>query len=128
MSGKQHLADARRRAEEALAEWKRAWILGCADTPAGVATAAIALKSGLEALLAAGPEAPPPPSDEVREAAERTRYATAPDRGDNRVPYCSEQCPQHDGKRCRIMGVRPSSICEPEVLNLLADLAARGGE
>ena len=60
--------DARRRAEEALAEWKRAWILGCADTPAGVATAAIALKSGLEALLDAAPEAPQ--SAEVREAAE----------------------------------------------------------
>jgi len=70
----------------------------------------------------------PPAADEVREAAGGTRYATRPDRGDNRVPYCSEQCPQHDGKRCRIMGVQPSLICEPEVLNLLADLATRGGE
>ncbi len=61
----------------------------------------------------------------LEKAAPVTRCATRPFRGDNRVPYCDEMCPQHDGKRCRIMGVRPSSICEPEVLNLLADLASR---
>lgn len=67
-----------------------------------------------------------PPGDvaAVREAAE-VRYATRPSRDDRRVPYCDEQCPQHDGKRCRLMGVQPSSICEPEVLNLIAAIAAR---
>ncbi len=31
------------------------------------------------------------------------------------VPYCSEQCPHHDGKRCRLTGGRPQAICEPAV-------------
>ena len=31
------------------------------------------------------------------------------------VPACDESCPQHDGKRCEIMGRRPSSVCEPAV-------------
>lgn len=68
--------DARRRAEEALAEWKRAWILGCAATPAGVATAAIALKSGLEALLAAGPGAKAPGYDRIAELEQLRAAAT----------------------------------------------------
>lgn len=44
--------------------------------------------------------------------------AARPDTDDSGVPYCSEQCPQHDGKRCRLMGVRPSSICEPRVVEM----------
>lgn len=74
-------------------------------------------------LVAVARESAPAPLPPAAAEA-RTRYATRPSRGDNRVPYCDEQCPQHDGKRCRIMGCRPSSICEPEVLNLLADLDA----
>ena len=31
------------------------------------------------------------------------------------VPFCSEECPHHDGKRCRLIGFRPSGICEPVV-------------
>jgi len=88
------------------------------------------LVGDIEALRAAlrATASPAPGSEAVREAAE-TRFATRPDRGDNKVPYCSEQCPQHDGKRCRIMGGRPSAICEPEVLNILSDVAAlRGGQ
>ena len=34
---------------------------------------------------------------------------------DNGCPFCSEDCPEHDGKRCRMMGMRPSAICEPAV-------------
>lgn len=40
-------------AEEALVAWRTAWLAGCAETPAGIATAAIGLKTALEALLAA---------------------------------------------------------------------------
>lgn len=39
---------------------------------------------------------------------------------DSHVPLCTESCPQHDGKRCRLMGFRPSSICEP-VVELMAE-------
>lgn len=31
------------------------------------------------------------------------------------VPFCSESCESHDGKRCELTGNRPSSICEPTV-------------
>lgn len=71
MSGEQHLADARRRAEEALAEYDRLW--GAAHATNAYGRAVVGLASALRALLAAGPEAPPPPSDAVREAAEVVR-------------------------------------------------------
>lgn len=88
--------------------------------------AVVRVEDGLRAVILAALASPPaaPARDEVREAAE-VRYATRPSRDDRRVPYCDEQCPQHDGKRCRLMGVQPSSICEPEVLNLIAAIAAR---
>ena len=41
-----------------------------------------------------------------------------PDRDRNGVPWCSDSCPQHDGKRCRLLGLRPVSICEPAVVEL----------
>ena len=31
------------------------------------------------------------------------------------LPLCTESCPSHDGKRCRVLGQRPSRICEPAV-------------
>lgn len=32
------------------------------------------------------------------------------------LPWCTrEDCPAFDGKRCRVVGARPSSICEPAV-------------
>lgn len=32
------------------------------------------------------------------------------------VPYCSERdCTHYDGKRCELMGQRPSRVCEPAV-------------
>lgn len=32
------------------------------------------------------------------------------------VPYCTrEECGSYDGKRCRAMGFRPDTICEPAV-------------
>ena len=31
------------------------------------------------------------------------------------VPLCDESCSHHDGKRCQLMGFRPSAICEPVV-------------
>lgn len=36
------------------------------------------------------------------------------------LPYCTEACPQHDGKRCRVIGNRPSSICEPAMEDMAA--------
>lgn len=51
------------------------------------------------------------------------------------VPNCTtDECPQYDGKRCRLLGFRPDSICEPAVVrltsritepeNMLSDLLA----
>lgn len=31
------------------------------------------------------------------------------------IPRCSESCVQYDCKRCRVIGQRPESICEPAV-------------
>ena len=31
------------------------------------------------------------------------------------TPQCHEECVQHDGKRCRLIGFRPESLCEPTV-------------
>ena len=39
------------------------------------------------------------------------------------VPFCSEECPHHDGKRCRLLGSRPDSICEPVVTQMAKALA-----
>lgn len=40
------------------------------------------------------------------------------------VPYCRDACQHHDGKRCRLLGLRPSTICEPAVQALAAELDA----
>lgn len=45
----------------------------------------------------------------------------------NGVPYCSHDCPSHDGKRCEILGYTPSVVCEPAVQEMakkMADLRA----
>ena len=47
-----------------------------------------------------------------------------PDWDDHLVPRCSGHCRQHDGKRCRIMGQRPTALCEPAV-DMMADLLSR---
>ena len=38
--------------------------------------------------------------------------------GESGVPFCNENCPQHDGKRCRVLGMRPDNICEPTVVEM----------
>lgn len=39
------------------------------------------------------------------------------------VPWCSEEeCPQYDGKRCELIGGRPSGICEPAVKDMAAEI------
>jgi hypothetical protein len=38
------------------------------------------------------------------------------------VPWCDENCPKHDGKRCTELGFRPSAICEPAVRDLVQAL------
>lgn len=36
---------------------------------------------------------------------------------DESVPICSDdKCQHFDGKRCRVIGDRPSRICEPAVM------------
>lgn len=52
----------------------------------------------------------------VRCGPDEIRPSVDPDDG---VPDCTQgECPQYDGKRCRIMGRRPSSICRPAVERL----------
>jgi len=38
--------------------------------------------------------------------------------GDELIPFCSEKCPHFDGKRCRVMGFKPSSLCGPVVAQM----------
>lgn len=45
-----------------------------------------------------------------------------PDVDEDGVPVCTEECPQHDGKRCRALGHRPSYVCEPRVVEMAAVL------
>lgn len=45
-------------------------------------------------------------SDNVRDAAPSWQ---------GHIPACSEACPHHDGKRCRLLGIRPGRVCEPAV-------------
>ncbi len=43
-----------------------------------------------------------------------------PDVGeDHGVPHCTSTCPQHDGKRCMLMGCRPGALCEPFLIELI---------
>ena len=41
------------------------------------------------------------------------------------LPLCTESCPSHDGKRCRVLGQRPSRICEPAVEAMAERLEAK---
>lgn len=49
---------------------------------------------------------------------------------DPQVPTCSERCPSFDGKRCEVIGHRPSSLCEPMVKRMgeLLDAAEDSGQ
>lgn len=42
-----------------------------------------------------------------------------PEFTNNGVGYCVESCPEHDGKRCRLLGRQPSSVCEPWAADLV---------
>ena len=47
---------------------------------------------------------------------------------DGDIPFCDEECGQFDGKRCRLLGARPSLICEPAVKGMataLDDIATK---
>lgn len=38
------------------------------------------------------------------------------------IGMCSyKQCQQYDGKRCRLTGFQPTPICEPWLLDLIAE-------
>jgi hypothetical protein len=44
------------------------------------------------------------------------------------VPLCSERrCPSYDGKRCEETGFRPGNVCEPEVVDMAAELRSLRG-
>jgi hypothetical protein len=45
---------------------------------------------------------------------------------DHDVPFCTEECKSHDGKRCQLMGMRPGNICEPAVVGMAAALDSAG--
>ena len=57
-----------------------------------------------------------------------------PSLGADGIPWCTEACPSHDGKRCELLGGQPSRVCEPMVLKLVErvarfdDLGRRGTE
>ena len=38
------------------------------------------------------------------------------------LPYCQDDCPCHDGRRCSILGRRPDSVCEPAVAALVREV------
>jgi hypothetical protein len=40
------------------------------------------------------------------------------------LPFCSHECPHHDGKRCRVIGLRPDRLCEPVVAEMARMLSA----
>jgi hypothetical protein len=35
------------------------------------------------------------------------------------VPLCTEECGRHDGKRCELLGFRPTHVCEPAVREIV---------
>lgn len=40
-------------------------------------------------------------------------------RYDGDVPFCaSDKCSRYDGKRCELLGARPSLLCEPAVASM----------
>jgi len=59
------------------------------------------------------------PTEKTKQMSDLKPY---PDRSGDGVPYCTyEKCPQYDGKRCDLMGQRPSWICEPAVQDLVKE-------
>ena len=103
--------DARRRAEEALVFMNAALSDDMPPLPSQVK----ALADAVRALLAAGPEAPPPPSDAVREAAEALTV------------YC-DVCEVDRRQPCvTVTTGDPAPYPHPERA-VAAKLAARGGE
>jgi len=43
------------------------------------------------------------------------------------VPHCSEDPSCYDGKRCWLMGIRPSTLCEPAVRQMSEALKVAEG-
>lgn len=53
------------------------------------------------------------------------RHGIKPSVDSGGTPWCDTDCPQHDGKRCGVLGCRPSAICEPGVQDMAAAIGAR---
>ena len=46
-----------------------------------------------------------------------------PNWAEDGVPRCSdEKCGSYDGKRCRLLGFRPGTICEPAARAMAAEI------
>ena len=98
------LADARRRAEEALAKWE-----GCrvCQTWKPVRSHALSLATALRALLAAGPEAKAPGHDRIAELESLLRECNAvclcgcPD-SEHEADECGESCGNDDHECIRV--------------------------
>jgi len=44
---------------------------------------------------------------------------------ENGVPGCNGMCPEHDGKRCKLLGYAPETICAPSVQEMAKALAKK---
>lgn len=52
-----------------------------------------------------------------------------PDWSQSGLPRCAyDECPSYDGKRCRLLGSRPSHVCEPVADAMAALLTSAEGE
>ena len=41
----------------------------------------------------------------------------------DKLPFCTEECPSHDGKRCDILGRRPGyGLCQPAIADLIEQM------
>lgn len=68
-------------------------------------------------------------TDEIRRELARAcvanEFPAAYPKWDGNVPLCDEDaCPHYDGKRCKLLGLRPDRICEPVAREIGDQLAA----
>jgi hypothetical protein len=73
---------------------------------------AVVLAEGVEPIEVAKLEEPQPEEPVIAEPQPEPRV------DQDGVPWCETSCQHHDGKRCEMLGQRPSSICEPAVVRL----------
>ena len=47
-----------------------------------------------------------------------------PDYDKNGLPLHVDECPEYDGKRCKLMGFRPDRFCEPALIDARTQMLA----